>query len=90
MSEKLDLTIISSLVDATLHTLDDALQPAANRMLKLQEVKGEMETTIGIMSTTHCRYHAFQRRVAKPLHTSLKDTFKTSSILKMLCHLSAF
>ena len=51
MSAKLDLTIISSLVDATLHTLDDVLQPAANRILKLQEVKGEIETPIGIKST---------------------------------------
>ena len=28
-TEKLDLSIISSLVDATLHTLEDVLQPAA-------------------------------------------------------------
>ena len=29
-SEQLDLTIISSLVDATLHTLDDTIQLGAN------------------------------------------------------------
>ena len=43
---------MSSLVDATLHTLDNAHQPAAHWVLKLQEVKGEMETTISIKSIT--------------------------------------
>ena len=48
----LDLTIISSLVEATLHTLDDVIQPAANWILELQEVVDEMESTIGIKFTT--------------------------------------
>ncbi len=47
-TEKLDLSIISSLVDATLHTLEDVLQPAAKWMLDLQEVKEEMDITVGI------------------------------------------
>ena len=38
-------------MDATPQTLD-IIQPAANWVLKIQEVKGEMETTIGIKSTT--------------------------------------
>ncbi len=38
-TEKLDLSIISSFVDATLHTLEDVLQPAAKWVLDLQEVK---------------------------------------------------
>ena len=29
-TEKLDLSVISGIVDATLHTLDDAVLPAAN------------------------------------------------------------
>ena len=57
--EKLDLTIILSLVDTTLHTVDHVLQPAANRVLELQEVKDEMERTIGIKFSTHCRRHKF-------------------------------
>ena len=44
-TEKLDLYIISSLVDATLHTLEDVLQPAAKWMLDLQEVKEEIDIT---------------------------------------------
>ena len=47
-TEKLDLSIISSLVDATLHTLEDVLQPAAKWVLDLQEVKEEMDITVGI------------------------------------------
>ena len=34
-TEKLDITIISSLVEVTLHTIDDALTPAANWVLAL-------------------------------------------------------
>ena len=64
-SEKLDLTITSSLVDATLHTLDYVLQPAAHWGLKLQEVKEEMETAIAIRSTT-ADVTKFQSLVAKP------------------------
>ena len=36
-SEHLDLSVISSLVTATLHTLDDALSPAANWVLELKD-----------------------------------------------------
>ena len=38
-SEKLDLTVLSSLVEATLYSLDDALSPAANWVLELQDMK---------------------------------------------------
>ena len=34
-TEHLDLSIISSLVNATLHTLEDAITPAANWVLEL-------------------------------------------------------
>ena len=44
-TEKLDLSIISSLVDAT---LEDVLQPAAKWVLDLQEMKEEMDNTVGI------------------------------------------
>ena len=37
--EKLDVTIISSLVEATLHTIDDALTPAANWVLALRDIE---------------------------------------------------
>ena len=46
--EKLDFSIISSFEDATLHTLEDVLQPAAKWLLDLQEVKEGMDITVGI------------------------------------------
>ena len=41
-TEKLDL-IISSLVEATLHTFDDALIPAANWVMALRDIKDSLE-----------------------------------------------
>ena len=38
-TEKLDLSIISSLVHATLHTIAEALLPAANWVLELMDVR---------------------------------------------------
>ena len=52
-------------MDATLHALDDVIQPAANRILELQKVVDEMESTIGIKFTTE-DITDFQIRVAKP------------------------
>ena len=42
-TEKLDLSIISSLVHATLHTIDEALLPAANWVLKLMAAREEID-----------------------------------------------
>ena len=67
-TEKLDLSIISSLVDAILHTLEDVLQPAAKWVLDLQEVKEEMDITVGINFNS-----AFQNRVTDPFYTKLKE-----------------
>ena len=47
-SEHLDLSAVASLVDATLHTLDDALLPAANWVLELLEESRNLETATGI------------------------------------------
>ena len=71
-SQNLDLTIISSLVDATVHTLDDVIQPAANWLSELLEVMNEMESTIGIKFTTE-DITAFQSSIAKPFITVLKE-----------------
>ena len=64
-TEKLDLSIISSLVDATLHTLEDVLQPAAKWVLDLQEVKEEMDITVGINFNSD-DVASFQSRVTEP------------------------
>ena len=71
-TEKLDLSIISSLVDATLHTLEDVLQPAAKWLLDLQEVKEEMDITVGINFNSD-DVASFQSRVTEPFYTKLKE-----------------
>ena len=70
-TEKLDLSIISSLVDDTLHTLEDVLQPAAKWVLDLQEVKEEMDITVGINFNSD-DVASFQSRVTEPFYTKLK------------------
>ena len=71
-TEKLDLSIISSLVDATLPTLEDVLQPAAKWVLDLQEVKEEMDITVGINFNSDAMA-SFQSRVTEPFFTKLKE-----------------
>lgn len=71
-AEKLDLSVISSVVDATLYTLDDVFLPAANWVLELQDVKDEMDISVGI------KYNCaditnFQSQVAKPFLILLKE-----------------
>ena len=72
-TEKLDLSISSSLVDATLHTLEDVLQPVAKWVLDLQEVKEEMDITVGIKFTSD-DVASFQSRVTEPFYTKLKES----------------
>ena len=51
-SEKLDLTVISFLVEAPLYSLDDALSPAANWVLELQDMKESLEEAMGVNITS--------------------------------------
>ena len=46
-TEKLALSIISSLVHTTLHIIDEALLPAANWVLELMDDREEIEIAIG-------------------------------------------
>ena len=76
-TEKLDLSVISGIVHATLHTLEDAVLPAANWVLQLLDIKDEMETTIDIkfncLDITN-----FQSRVAKPFLILLRENIQNS------------
>ena len=59
-------------MDATLHTLEDVLQPAAKWVLDLQEVKEEMNITVGINFNSD-DVASFQSRVTEPFYTKLKE-----------------
>ena len=76
--EKLDLTIVSSLVDATLHTLDDSMLDAANWVLELLDhwqMDDLMEAT-GIKITMD-NISNFQERVGKPFVSDLKKNISS-------------
>ena len=50
-TEHLDLSVISTLVEATLNSLDDALLPAANWVLELLDDCEDLEKATGIKVT---------------------------------------
>lgn len=70
-AEKIDLTAVAPLVDATLYTLDDATLPAADWVLELLDAKDDLEAATDIKRTTES-ITSFQERVAKPFITKLK------------------
>ena len=63
-SEKLDLTVISSLVSVC--SLDNCLSPAANWVLELQDIKESLEEAMGVNITTS-DIQTFQNSVGNTL-----------------------
>ena len=55
-TKHLDLSLISSLVDATLNSLDDAILPSANWVLQLQDAREESKVA------THLDIMLFSRK----------------------------
>ena len=68
-TEHLDLSVISSLVDAALHTLDDTILPSANWVLELLDKREHLEEAAAIKVTLV----TFQEQAAKPFIAHLKD-----------------
>ena len=81
-TKHLDLSLISSLVDATLNSLDDAILPSANLVLQLQDAREELKAATG-SEVTHLDTCPFQERVGKPFIRLIKDNisslFRSSS-----------
>ncbi len=71
-TEHLDLSVISSLVEATLHTLNDTELPSANWVLDLLDETSKLEEATGI-KVTMLSIVSFQKTVAKPFVAQLKD-----------------
>ena len=71
-TEKLDFSFISSLVHAILHTIDEALLPAANWVLELMDAREEIKRATGVIVTS-ANIASFQERVAKLFITDLKN-----------------
>ena len=72
-----DLSLISSLVDATLNSLDDAILPSANWVLQLQDAREELKAA-AVIEVTHLDICSFQERVGKPF-IRLSSWFRSSS-----------
>ena len=80
-AERIDLTAITPLVDATLNTLDDVTLPAANWVLQLMDAKDEIEEATDIKITTES-ITTFQERVAKPFVMMLKANISSRFVLQ--------
>ena len=73
-TKHLDLSLISSLVDATLNSLDDAILPSANCVLQLQDAREELKAATGI-EVTHA---LFTKEWASLLSDPSKITYPAS------------
>ena len=70
-TESLDMTVVSTLVEATLIALDEATLPSANWVLELMGEKSILEQVTGVaISSDDIQY--FQEMVAKPFIELLK------------------
>ena len=75
-TEHLDLSILSSLVDATLSTLDDTVSPSAHWVLELLEECEHLEEATEIRVTLG-EITTFQDQVAKPFIAHLKENISS-------------
>ena len=74
--KRLDLTAISSLVESTVHMLNDAVSPAANWVLELQEACNDLEAATDVKVTLEAIF-SFQERVAKPFVNDLINNIES-------------
>ena len=82
-AEKIDLTAITPLVDATFNTLDDAILPAANWVLELLDTKDDFEAATDIKITTES-ITSFQDQMAKPSSLCRRTIYRGGLCHKML------
>ena len=86
-TKQLDLSMISSLVDAVLHAVDDAITPAAHWVSELLDSKDNLQQATGEIVSAD-QIHTFQERVETPFVTLLKEKissrFTTHDIVSAL------
>ena len=70
-TEQLDLSLISSLVDATVQSLDDAVLPGANWVLELLDNIDDLKTATKVTIDAD-KILSFQNTIAKPFVADLK------------------
>ena len=86
-TKQLDMSMISSLVDTVLHSLDDAITPAAYWVLELLDSKDDLQQATGEIVSAD-RIHTFQETVGTPFVALLKENissrFATHDIVSAL------
>ena len=75
-TEQLDLSLIYSLVNATLHTLDDSLLPSANWVLELLDDCEQLEEATWIIVTL-ADTMIFHDQVTKPFIAHLNENISS-------------
>ena len=83
-TKQLDLSMISSLLDEVLHTLEDAITPAADRVLELLDSKGDHQQATGEIFSAD-KIHTFQETVGTLLVVLLKENISAGLQLMILC-----
>ena len=85
-TKQLDSSMISSLIDAVLHALDDAITPAAHWVLELLDSKDNLQATGEIVGAD--KIHTFQETVGTPfvaLHKeNISSRYATHNIVSAL------
>ena len=71
-TKQLDLSLISSLVDAVLHTLDDTITPAAYWVLELLDSRDDLQQATGEIVSSD-KIPTFQETVGTPFVDLLKE-----------------
>ena len=71
-TKQLDLSMISSLVDAVLYALDDAITPAAYWVLELLDAKDDLQQATGEIVSTD-KIHTFQETVETSFVALLRE-----------------
>ena len=75
-TKQLDLSMVSSLVDAVLLSLDDAISPAANWVLELLDSKDDLGQETGV-TIDKDKLQEFQENVGVPFITHLKGNISS-------------
>ena len=78
----MNISIISSLVKCTLHSLDDSVLPTANWVLELLDLNKTLEEVTNI-TTTFPDIQSFQDSVGKPFISNLKNNISTVFLLRI-------
>ena len=71
-TESLDLSVVSTVVEATIQSIDESLLPAANWVLELLEASDDLETAIEV-KLTHQHIASFRDDVGKPFIALVKE-----------------